>query len=77
MIEWKSKWANRYALMIEGACRVGKSYIVDTELLISHAFSENKAAFADIVKAILATKNGIRYLPLYMAPLVTDKEKGD
>ena len=121
MIEWKSKWANRYALMIEGARRTGKSYIMDTGLLISHAFSENRAALTDIVKAILftkskissahnvypievksnkeysttsldrfrtkfkhyvatpivlhpkdlATKNGIRYLPLYMAPLVT------
>ena len=29
MIEWKSKWANQYALMIEGARRVGKSYIVE------------------------------------------------
>lgn len=50
--------------MIEGARRVGKSYVVEEfvrkeyehSLLISHAFSENQAALADIVKDILFGK---------------------
>ena len=36
--------------------RALKCYMADTGLLISHAFSENKAALADIVKAILFGK---------------------
>ena len=27
MLDWKAKWAGQYSLMIEGARRVGKSYI--------------------------------------------------
>ena len=50
--------------MIEGARRAGKSYVVEEfvrkeyehSLLISHAFSENQTALADIVKAILFGK---------------------
>lgn len=29
LLEWKNKWAGRYALSIEGARRVGKSTIVE------------------------------------------------
>ena len=49
MLEWKSKWASQYALMIEGARRVGKSFIVEEfvrneyrhSLLIDFAIADN------------------------------------
>ena len=39
MLDWKAKWAGQYSLMIEGARRVGKSYIVEEFVRQEYAHS--------------------------------------
>ena len=39
MLDWKAKWAGQYSLMIEGARRVGKSYIVEKFVRQEYAHS--------------------------------------
>ena len=53
LLKWKNNDAPETALLIEGARRVGKSYVV--EAFVLHPGD-------------LKVENGVTYLPLYMTP---------
>ena len=67
MLQWKQNEAHKCALMIEGARRVGKSYIVEEFAKYPSFASDGYVLHPGDVKQA----NGITYLPLYMTPLLT------
>ena len=42
LLEWKEKDHGSCAMLLDGARRVGKSYIADTGLLVAHYFMDDK-----------------------------------
>ena len=69
LLEWKQTSNGRPAVMLDGARRVGKSYIAE-----EFARSEY-AAFLDtpfvLHKKDVMVKDGVVYLPLYMTHLLS------
>lgn len=56
LLEWKEQYADRYAVLLEGARRVGKSTIAEQFYIISQK---------DVNR-----EDDLRYLPVYMPPFV-------
>lgn len=70
LLDWKNKWANEYAIMLEGARRVGKSTIAETFAKENYK-SYIKVDFANIKKDLLATFDDIADLDTFFLRLQT------
>ena len=63
LLRWKNEKQGKTALLIEGARRIGKSYI-------GNKFSKQVATPYVLHTSDLKVQDSIVYLPLYMTPLL-------
>ena len=70
LTEWKDKYSKKYAAMLEGAHRVGKSTIAE-EFAKNNFRSYIKVDFANVEKEILETFDDIASLDVFFLRLQT------